>query len=148
MESVLRGASIYIFLLIVFRITGKRSLSQITTFDFVLLLIVGESTQQALLSNDFSVINAFIVIATLITLEQGLSILKRWWPALDKALESLPLILVDDGRVMKGRMDRERVGLSEVLAAARETHGIERLDDIKYAVLERSGGISIIPKER
>jgi uncharacterized membrane protein YcaP (DUF421 family) len=145
MESVLRGAAIYIFLLLIFRVSGKRSLSQITTFDFVLLLIVGESTQQALLGNDFSVINAFIVIATLFVLEHGLSKLKRWWPALDHAAESLPLILIDNGEVMKSRMDREEVDLGEVLAAAREHHGIERLEEIKYAVLERSGGISNTP---
>ena len=148
MESVLRGAAIYIFLLVIFRVSGKRSLSQITTFDFVLLLIVGESTQQALLGNDFSVINAFIVIATLFVLEHGLSKLKRWSPRLDRAAESLPLVLIDNGEVMKSRMDREEVDLGEVLAAARERHGIERLEEIKYAVLERSGGISIVPRER
>jgi uncharacterized membrane protein YcaP (DUF421 family) len=58
MESVLRATAIYVFLLLVFRITGKRSLAQITAFDFVLLLIIGEATQQALLGEDFSVINA------------------------------------------------------------------------------------------
>ena len=147
MESVLRAAAIYVFLLLVFRIGGKRSLSQITTFDFVLLLIVGEATQQALLGNDFSVVNAFIVISTLFALEHGLAVMKRWWPALDRAAESLPLILIDNGDVMRDRMDREKVDLSEVLAAAREHHGIERLEQIKYAVLERSGGISIVRSE-
>jgi len=148
MESVLRGAAIYLFLLAIFRISGKRSLSQITTFDFVLLLIVGESTQQALLSNDFSVINAFVVIATMVALEHGLSVLKHRSPAIDRALESLPLILIDNGQVLQSRMDREQVDLSEVLAAARERHGIDGLEDIEYAVLERSGGISIVLRRR
>ena len=88
MASVLRTALVYAFLLIVFRITGKRSLAQITSFDFILLLIIGEATQQALLGNDFSLINAYVVIATLMFLELGLSVLKNAWHALDRLLES------------------------------------------------------------
>jgi uncharacterized membrane protein YcaP (DUF421 family) len=147
MESVFRGAVVYAFLLVVFRITGKRSLAQITTFDFVLMLIIGESTQQALLGEDFSVVNAFIVIATLMFLELGFSLLKRRWPALDRVLESLPLVIVENGRPVESGIQHERVDLTDVLAAARERHGLERLDQIKYAILERSGGISIVPEK-
>lgn len=145
MESVLRAVAVYGFLLLIFRITGKRSLAQITSFDFVLLLIVGESTQQALLGEDFSVINAFIVIATLMVMEMGLSFLKAWWPRLDPILESLPLVVVANGKVLDDRAAHERVDLEDILAAAREMHGLERLDQIKFAILERSGGISIVP---
>jgi uncharacterized membrane protein YcaP (DUF421 family) len=147
MESVLRATAVYAFLLFLFRITGKRSLAQITSFDFVLLLIIGEATQQALLGEDFSVINAFIVIATLMFLELGLSLLKSRWPKLDPILESSPLIIVANGKVLEDRVAYERVDLEDVLAAAREMHGIERLDQIKFAILERSGGISIIPRD-
>ena len=148
MESVLRTASIYAFLLLLFRITGKRSLAQITAFDFVLLLIIGEATQQALLGNDFSVINAFVVIGTLMFLELGLSLLKGWVPKLDPVLDSTPLVVVENGKLLEDRIANERVDLNDVLAAAREHHGLERLDQIKFAVLERSGGISIIPREK
>ena len=146
MESVLRAVAIYAFLLLVFRVMGKRSLAQITTFDFVLLLIVGEATQQALLGNDFSVINAWIVIGTLMFLELGLSLVKNWWPRLDPILESTPLVIVENGRLLEDRMAHERVDVEDVLAAAREHHGLERLDQVKYAVLERSGGITIVPR--
>ena len=146
MDSVLRAAAIYGFLLLIFRITGKRSLAQITAFDFVLLLIIGEATQQALLGDDFSIVNAYIVIGTLMFLELGLSLVKRWWPGLDRALESMPLIIVQDGKLLKERIANERVDLEDVLAAAREHHGLERLEQIKFAVLERSGGISIVPR--
>jgi uncharacterized membrane protein YcaP (DUF421 family) len=148
MESVLRAASIYAFLLLLFRVTGKRSLAQITAFDFVLLLIIGEATQQALLGNDFSIINAFIVIGTLMFLELGLSLVKGWVPKLDPLLDSTPLVIVEDGKVLHDRISNERVDLNDILAAARERHGLERLDQIKFAVLERSGGISIIPIEK
>ena len=148
MDSVLRAASIYAFLLLLFRVTGKRSLAQITAFDFVLLLIIGEATQQALLGNDFSVINAFVVIGTLMFLEVGMSLLKGWLPRLDPVLDSTPLVIVADGKLLNERISQERVDLHDILAAAREHHGLERLEQIKFAVLERSGGISIIPRER
>jgi uncharacterized membrane protein YcaP (DUF421 family) len=145
MESVLRASAIFVFLLLVFRVTGKRSLAQITTFDFVLLLIIGEATQQALLGDDFSVMNAWIVIATLMGLDLLLSQLKHRFPGLDPVIDSVPLVVVADGKLIEERAGHERVDLEDVLAAAREKHGLERLEQIKYAVLERSGGISIIP---
>lgn len=136
----------YAFLLVVFRIAGKRSLAQITTFDFVLLLIIGEATQQALLGDDYSVVNACIVIATLILFEIALSHLTARFPTVDRAMEGLPLVVVENGKLLKERLKRERLDESEILAAARELHGLEGLKDIKYAVLERSGGISIVPR--
>ena len=148
MESVLRATAVYVFLLLLFRLTGKRSLAQITAFDFVLLLIIGEATQQALLGEDFSIINAYIVIATLMFLELGLSLLKARWPRLDPFIDSTPVVVVANGKLLEDRITRERVDLHDVLAAARESHGLERLDQIKYAVLERSGGISIVPQKQ
>jgi len=147
MDSVLRAAAIYIALMIIMRLAGKRSLAQITTFDFVLLLIIGEATQQALLGQDFSVTNAMLVIITLVTLDIGLSLLKRRSKRIDKWLDDVPLVIVEDGVALKERMDKVRVDIDDVLSAARHLQGIERLDQIRYAVLERSGGISIIPKK-
>ncbi len=146
MDSVLRSVAIYAILLIIFRISGKRSLAQITTFDFVLLLVIGEATQQALLGNDFSLINAFMVILTLLGLDIGLSLLKQRSTTLERWMDDTPLVIVEDGRPLKERMDKARIDESDILAAARELQGLERMDQIKYAVLERSGGVSIIPK--
>jgi len=148
MDAVLRSIAIYVFLLLVFRISGKRSLSQITTFDFVLLLIVGEAVQQGLLGEDYSLTNAFIVITTLIGIDVGLSILKQYSPRLDKVIDSVPLVILEDGKPLKDRMEKARVDESDILSKARELQGLERLDQIKFAVVERSGGISIIPKQQ
>lgn len=148
MNSVLRAAAMYVILLVAFRISGKRTLAQITTFDFILLLLIGEATQQALLGNDYSLINAFVVIVTLLSLDIGLSLWKQRSPFLDKLLEGVPLVIVEDGTMHKDRMARARVDETDILMAARETQGLERLDQIKYAILERSGDISIIPKQR
>ena len=146
MDSVLRGAAIYLFLLVLFRVAGKRTLSEATTFDFVLLLIIGEATQQALLGEDFSLTNAFLVILTLIGIDIAMSLWEQRWPRLGKWLEGVPLVIVEHGEPLRERMQRVRVSEEEILAAARERQGLARMDQIQYAVLERSGGISIIPK--
>ena len=146
MDAVLSAFSVYVFLLVVFRIGGKRTLGQTTTFDFVLLLIIAETTQQALLGDDFSVTNAFLLITTLLGLDIALSLLKRKWPKLDRLLEGVPMVVVEHGKPLWDRMRKARVDESDVLTAARELQGLKRMDDIEYAVLERSGGISIVPK--
>lgn len=146
MESVLRGAAVYLVLMVVLRASGKRALSQVTAFDFVLLLIISETTQQALLGEDFSLTNAFIVIITLAVMDQGFSLLSRRWRFFERLTEGLPLVLLEDGRLLEDRMRKENVSREDILEAARENQGLERLDQIKYAVLERHGGISIIPK--
>jgi len=146
MDSVLRGAVTYIFVWLIFRIAGKRSLSEITTFDFVLLLIISETTQSALADNDNSLTNSLLLIVTMMGMDVGLSLLKQRSPRIDKFFDGAPLIIVEDGRLMKHRMDKSRVDEGDVLSAARELQGLERLDQIKYAVLERNGGITIIPK--
>jgi uncharacterized membrane protein YcaP (DUF421 family) len=147
MTSVARGLAVYFFLLVIFRVAGKRSLTEVTTFDFVLLLIISETTQQAMIGEDFSVTGSFILIGTLVGADLLMSLLKQKFQTLDYALDGTPLILVDNGRLLKDRMDRERVDESDILEAARELQGLERMDQIKYAVLERSGRITIVPKE-
>jgi len=146
MESVLRGAAVYLFLMVVLRASGKRALSQVTTFDFVLLLIISETTQQALLGEDFSLTNAFIVIITLAVIDQGFSLLSRRWRFFERLTEGLPLVILENGLPLEDRMRKENISREDILEAARENQGLERLDQIKYAVLERHGGISIIPK--
>jgi uncharacterized membrane protein YcaP (DUF421 family) len=147
MDAVLRGLSVYIFLLIIFRISGKRSLGQVTSFDFVLLLIIAETTQQALLGDDYSVTNAFLLIGTLVGIDIGLSLLKQRSAKLDQLLEGAPLVIVEDGKPLKDRMDKARVDEEDILHAARELQGLERMEQIKYAVLERNGDITVVPKQ-
>jgi uncharacterized membrane protein YcaP (DUF421 family) len=147
MDSVLRSAGIYLFLLVLFRIAGNRTLSDVTTFDFVLLLIISEATQQALLGEDFSLTNAYLVILTLVGIDIALSLCVQRWPWLSKWMEGLPVVIVEHGQPLRERMKRLRVSEDEILTAARERQGLARMDQIQYAVLERSGGISIIPKQ-
>lgn len=147
MDAVLRGVAIYVFLMMLFRITGRRSLAQMTPFDLVLLLIVSEATQQGLLGNDFSVTNAVLVITTLLGVDIMLTFLTHRSRLLARWVNDVPLVLIEDGRVIDDRLKKSRVSMEDILEQARMTQGIERMDQIKYAVLERSGGISIIPKK-
>jgi uncharacterized membrane protein YcaP (DUF421 family) len=145
MENVLRAFTVYLFMLIVFRISGKRSLSQITTFDLILLLIISECTQQALIGDDFSIVAAVVVIATLVTSDMAFGWLENRWPKLGRVVNSLPVILVDHGKLLEDRTNQEGITKWEILAAGREKHGLERLEQFKYAILERHGGISVVP---
>ena len=146
MESVIRPALVYLFLLLLLRLTGKRTLAQITSFDFVLLLIISEATQQALIGEDNSMINSAIVVATLIGLNIVMSLLKQRSKWFDRLLDDIPLVIVADGQPLKDRMDKARVDEDDVLDAARENHGLERMDQVRHAILERDGQISIIPR--
>jgi uncharacterized membrane protein YcaP (DUF421 family) len=148
MNTVLRSIVIYFILLVIFRLSGKRSLSQVTTFDFVLLLIIGGATSQALLGNDFSITTAVLVIVSLIMIDIGMSFVKRRVKIVENWVDGTPLILVEDGKLLKDRMSKARVAEQDVLEKARELQGLERIDQIKYAVLETSGGITIVPKQK
>ncbi len=146
MHAVLRAAAIYAFVWLVFRLAGKRTLGQTTTFDFVLLLIIAETTQQALLGDDFSIVTAFVLITTLVGIDIVISLLKQQFPRVERTIDGQPTLIVDNGRPLEDRMARARVDRDDILEAARRLRGLERFDQIKYAVLERSGGITIIPK--
>jgi uncharacterized membrane protein YcaP (DUF421 family) len=145
MDSVLRGAFIYLFLLAVFRLYGRRTLGQITTFDFVLLLIISEATQQAMIGQDFSMTNAVLVILTLFGIDQLLSVWKQRSHHANAWMEGVPLVLINNGRVVRQVMNSLQLEEEDILSAARESHGLSRLDQIQYAVLEVNGRISVIP---
>ena len=148
MDTVIRAACVYALLLVIFRIAGKRSLAQITTFDLVLTLIISEAIQQAMVDNDNSMTNAFILVITLVVLDVGLSLLKQRSKHVDRIIEGLPVIVLEGDTLHRDRMMRERIDESEIVGAARAAHGLERLDQIKYAVVEPNGRITVVPRER
>lgn len=148
MESVLRAALVYSILLVVFRIAGNRSIGQLTAFDFILLLIISESIQQAMTTNDQSLTNAFLVVITLVGIDIMLSLWKQRSPRAEKVLDGIPVIIMRGGKLLDDRLKMERVDKGDILAAAREKQGLASLDQIEHAVVEAHGGISIIPKEK
>jgi uncharacterized membrane protein YcaP (DUF421 family) len=148
MESVIRGVTIYIFLWLIFRISGKRTLAETSPFELVLLLIISEVTNQAMVDSDHSITNAFLLIITLTGMSVLLSILKHYSPRANRLLEGMPLPLVKNGKPLKENMDKARVDEQEILMSARYTQGIEQMEDIKEATVENDGKISVVPRAR
>jgi uncharacterized membrane protein YcaP (DUF421 family) len=144
MDSVLRAAAMYLALMVLFKIAGRRSLAELTTFDFVLLMIMGEATQQALLGDDFSLTNSMLVIVTLIVIDVGLSLLKQRSQWVSQLIDGGPTIIVENGKILHKRLRHARLIEADVMEAARSSQGIETLDQIKFAILERNGKISVI----
>ena len=147
MEPVLRGAATYLIVWFIFRLAGKRTLAQITTFDAVLLLIISETTQAALIDEDHSMTNSVLLILTMLGLDILLSELKQHIPAIQKIMDGTPMLILDPNGLKQDKMDRERVDRHDILHAARDLQGLGTMDEIEYAVLETTGEITIIPKE-
>lgn len=145
METVLRAVSMYLLLMVVLKIAGRRTLLEMTSFDLILLLIISEATQQALLGNDFSVTGASLTIITLIVVDILFGMLKSRFPRLDMLIDGTSLILVENGRMLPERARRAGISRDDIMNSARSTAGLERLDQIKFAILEKNGKISIIP---
>ena len=145
MNPVIRGLAVYLFVYVIFRILGKRSLAEVTTFDFVLLLIISETTTDALIGEDYSLMACFIMVCTLVGIDYALSLMKEKWKWFRTTSEGAPVVIVNKGQPLVKRLEKSKVDESDVLEAARTLHGLERMEQIKYAVLEKDGSISIIP---
>lgn len=146
MDSVLRGLLIYMILLVVFRITGKRTMSEATTFDMVLLLIISETVQQALIDDDNSITNAVILVISLIIADVVISMMKMRFLGFERVLEGTAVIIIENGRMHTDRMKQNNIREEDIMSAARELQGLERLDQVKFAVLEKNGAITVVPK--
>ena len=148
MDSVIKSLVVYFVLWLVIRSTGRRTLGQLTVFDFILFLIIGGAAQRALMAQDYSLTHAFLVIATFVIIDIAVSFVERDVPSIAKILKGVPTVVVENGHVLSGRLRRSRITEEDILEAARRAHGLERMDEIKFAILEASGRISIIPKDR
>jgi uncharacterized membrane protein YcaP (DUF421 family) len=147
MDSVVKAIIIYLGLWLLIRLTGRRSLGQLSVFEFVLFLIIGSATQRALLGQDYSLINALVVVATLVTMDVLASLIERDFSFMRKVLTGLPMIVVENGKPLRSRIRRARLTEDEIMAAARVRHGLESIAQVKFAILEANGEISIVPQQ-
>jgi uncharacterized membrane protein YcaP (DUF421 family) len=147
MEPVFRAIGCYLLLLFVIRLSGKRGLAQVTIFDLILLLLISQTVGQAVIGNDSSFTGAAIITITLVVINRGNDTLAHRWANMSHVLEDAPLILIENGTVHEDRMTRMKIRLDDILEQGRLDEGVERLDQIKHAILERSGMISIIAKQ-
>jgi Predicted membrane protein len=145
-ELVLRAAIVYIFLLLAFRVIGKKHVGELAPFDLLVLLILSETVQNSLIGDDKSLIGGLISAATLLALVQGINYLNWHSKGASRFLEGVPKILVRNGKTYIPVMERERVTHSELLEAMR-SNGCSNIIDVRAAILENDGKISIIKRE-
>jgi uncharacterized membrane protein YcaP (DUF421 family) len=146
MDTVVRTAVVYFFLLVLFRLAGKRTVSELDTFDMVILLIISESTQGALVGKDNSLTTFFLVTVTMVGAGLILAFVKQKSEKMSRLIDGLPVVLMKDGKLLRDRMDKLRVDEADILEAAHLQEGLGTLEDIRYAILERNGDIAVIPK--
>ena len=138
-------ASIYLLLLLIFRIAGRRTLAETSSFDLVLLLIIGETTQNAMVGEDTSVGTAAIAIVSLVALDMAITYLKKTFRWFDRLLEGNPVLLINEGRVQRFALEANGLDEEDLQEAARLSHGLDQVKAVRQATLERDGKISIVP---
>ena len=142
---VASSASIYLLLLLIFRIAGRRTLAETSSFDLVLLLIIGETTQNAMVGQDNSVGTAASAIISLVSLDMAITYLKKAFPSFDHLLEGDPILLINEGRIQRAALEANGLDDEDLQEAARLSHGLEEVKQVRQATLERDGKISIMP---
>lgn len=142
---VTHTAAIYLLLLLIFRIAGRRTLAETSSFDLVLLLIIGETTQQVMVGDDDSVMGAAVAILSLVSLDMTITYLKKAFPAFDQLLEGKPVLLIREGKLQHAAIRANGLDDEDLKEAARLSHGLEDMEDVRQATLERDGKISIVP---
>jgi uncharacterized membrane protein YcaP (DUF421 family) len=142
-EVVLRCVIVYGFLLIAFRLSGKREMGQMTPFDLVLILLISNSVQNAMVGEHTSVTAGILAAATLFAANLIAGRIRAKHPTVRKLLEGSPTVLIRDGKVVTDGLRRESIAVEELEAAVRE-HGLERIEDVDLAMLEIDGSISVL----
>jgi uncharacterized membrane protein YcaP (DUF421 family) len=141
---ILRTAAVYVVILIGLRLAGKREMGQMTVFDLVVLLLIANAVQNAMVGPDTSLSGGVVAAVVLLLLNALVARLRLRWSRLARLVEGSPTLLVLDGKVLEDRMRHEGLGRETLEAALRE-HGIGRMSDVEMAVLETDGSISVVP---
>jgi len=146
MEIVYRAAVLYLFLFFLMRVLGKKELGQMSAFELVLLLAMGDLVQQGVTQEDYSVIGAMLAIGTFGTLIMLASYVTYRFPRTRPALEGFPVVVVQEGKLREDVMRLERVTATEVREALRE-QGIEDLSKVRVGLFEADGKFSFFTEE-
>jgi uncharacterized membrane protein YcaP (DUF421 family) len=139
-----RTALVYVGVLVGLRVAGKRELGQMTVFDLVVVLLIANAVQNAMTGPDFSVQGGLIAAAVLLAMNRLIAVFRTHSEAWGRLLEGMPTVLVQDGQFLEPRLRKEGLERSQIEMAIRE-HGIEDLGQVRLAVLETDGSISVVP---
>jgi uncharacterized membrane protein YcaP (DUF421 family) len=143
MGTIFRAAVAYFLLLVVIRLLGRRTVDHMTQFEMILLFIVGGLSIQAVVADDRSMTNAALGVMTVGLCHVLVSMLRHRSPTLGRIIDGTPVVLLGRGEWHKRRMAAMRVHEQDIMSAAR-LQGIEKMDQIRYAIAERNGSISIV----
>jgi uncharacterized membrane protein YcaP (DUF421 family) len=146
-EFVIRAAIVYVFLLVILRLTGKRQVGQLAPFDLVLLLILSNAVQNSMNGGDNSITGGIILTLTLVTLHWIVATLTYRNKTLESLIEGRPVLLIHNGHVDKRAVRRVHMTTHELEAALR-AEGCTCPSDVRFAVLENSGRISVVLRNR
>ena len=144
-EKIIRAVVVYLFLLAAFRFTGKRQVGQLTPFDLVVLLIISNVVQNAVIGPDNSLGGGLLGAVVILILNGLLVEVTYRSKRLRRLLEAAPTILVHNGRLLEKNLARERISLDDLHAAMRRA-GVIDVEHVHVAMLEENGGISVIPR--
>jgi uncharacterized membrane protein YcaP (DUF421 family) len=145
-ELLLRATVVYLALLLMVRVSGKRTVAQFTPFDLVVVMLISEATQSALIADDSSVSGGLIVAATLLALNYGLGFVTARNRTLDRLVEGKPVLVARDGAIYRDALKKESISEADFREAMRK-HGILHEEQIRFAFLETDGRITIIDRE-
>jgi uncharacterized membrane protein YcaP (DUF421 family) len=146
MDIALRGAALFFFIFFLTRVIGRRELSSLQPFDLILLIVLGDTIQQGLTQDDYSVTGSLIAVGTIAGLQVLTSYTSFRFRWARRLLDGDPIVLMQDGKVIEKNLRRERLTVEEIAEQARSSQ-IASLEDVQWAVFEPSGAISFIPKQ-
>lgn len=147
LEKIIRAAAVYAFLLVALRLTGKRQLGQMSSFDLVVLLILSNTVQNAIIGNDNSVTGGIIGAITILVLNYAVAHLVVANKSAERLIEGAPTLLIHNGKCIEQNLRRELLTRDELMAALRR-QGILSIEEVRVALLEETGAITAVKKER
>ena len=147
MDLVIRATVVFFFIYLVTRAAGKRELSSMEPFDLILLIVMGDLVQQAITQSDYSVTGALIVISTITVLTVFVSWVNWRFRRMRSTLEGQPVVLVENGKMIETNMKRERITPEDIESEGRQQQ-VTSIEDMRWALLETNGRISVIPDSK
>jgi uncharacterized membrane protein YcaP (DUF421 family) len=146
MDLVIRAVVLYVFLIVLMRVVGRRELSSLTPVDLVLLIVLGDAVQQGLTQDDYSVTGAVTVLTTIAVLQVATSYLGYRSKRVKRLLEGEPVVLIEDGKLIDRNLRRERLRPEDVAEGMR-LEGIGTFAEVKWGILESNGKFSFVKND-
>ncbi len=144
-EFILRAAAVYLVVLLMVRVSGKRTVGQFTPFDLIVVVLLGESVGESMVGGDHSLLGGLILAGTLLLLNWLVGYISAHWPRFDRMIEGRPVLIARDGELFEDVILKQSVNVADFEAAMREA-GCNELSKVELAMLETSGKITVVPK--